>query len=134
MPTTALRRFSSLFKRSYGFVEAILDQCAAGKSSKVRTSSSASPRSCTTSGNRSRSVAQTVASCAWAAARLGCVNTLPTAARTIDWAVLGTRFDVSKEVHFAALPGRPDADLGERGLQARVGVGDDQLHPAQAAP
>jgi hypothetical protein len=40
---------------------------------------------------------------------------------------------VSEEVHGAALPGAPE-DLGDRGLQAAVGVGDGQLDADQAAP
>ena len=31
------------------------------------------------------------------------------------------------------MPGGSDQDRGDRSLQAAVGVGDDQLHPGQAA-
>ena len=40
---------------------------------------------------------------------------------------------VAHEVHAAALPGGVQ-HLGDGGLQALVGVGDDQLDAAQAAP
>jgi len=39
---------------------------------------------------------------------------------------------ISEEVHGAALPGGAE-DLRERGFEARVGVGDRELHPDQAA-
>ena len=39
---------------------------------------------------------------------------------------------VPEEVHGAALPGAAQ-EAGDRGLEPLVGVGDDQLHAAQAA-
>ena len=43
------------------------------------------------------------------------------------------RQHVAHEVHPAALPGGADQHRGDGGLQPGVGIGDDQLGPAQAA-
>ena len=43
------------------------------------------------------------------------------------------REHVAHEVDPAALPGGADEHRGDRGLQPGVGIGDDQLDPAEAA-
>ena len=54
------------------------------------------------------------------------------AASSPCWSRAGVAEAVSEEVHGAALPGAAE-DLGDRGLQAGVGVGDGELDADQAA-
>ena len=133
-PTTSVRRLTSLLSRSSGLVDQIFFQCATGKAVKASRSSLGAAQHLLDLGqllaeHRGDHLELLVDV-------LGVGLGEDRADRRGDHlrVALGHHGeDVAHEVHPAPLPGGPEQHRADRGLQAGVGVGDDQLDPAQPA-
>ena len=124
----------SLLTRSSGLVDQILRQCAVGNAVNARTSALASSISGPTLGNRAASWSRTSSQAWLTAAGSGWAKIVRNTAATMSAWVLGTwasRLRAKWTRHrWCAAPWKRPL---QRGHQAGVLVGDDQLHPGQAA-
>jgi hypothetical protein len=91
MPTTSVRRRTSLFSRSWGLLDQICRQTSRGKAVNARMSSRASSRWAAACGSLASSAATTWACWARTQAGSGCSKMVRTRVETHGWAVLGTR-------------------------------------------
>lgn len=126
MPTTSAWGFTSLFSRCSVFTECRLVLCCAGNAMQASTSSSLSSMSLPSFGQRGRSWSATWRSLS-CARLIGLEEGL--AQRSRGHGLLGLADmgqGVAHPVHAAALPGGAES-AGDRGLQPRMGIGDDEL-------
>ena len=135
IPTTSVRRLSSLLTRSIGLVDQILAQWAWGKSANAVRSSLASRSMPATPGQlHGQGVGDSVELVA-DRARGGSGEHGADVDRDHVGLGLGDLGQhVAQEVQPAALPGRALQHRGDRGLEPGVRVGDDQLDPCRPRP
>ena len=133
IPTTLVRRLTSAWSRSIGFVECNFWRCSLGKLMYARTSCSASSKNCQLGHLGPELVGDL------APLDLRAVGVLlgegggDEGGDDAPALAAGMGQQVAGEVHAAALPCGAE-DPGRGGLQALVVVGDHQLHAAQPAP
>ena len=134
MPTTSVRRLISPLSRSIGLVECSLVRCCGGK---AHVGEHVGLGFIHQRGELGQLGAQLIGDLA---PLLACRRGVVLGERGGDEggddaaaALAGMGEGIAHEVDPAALPGRVQ-HLGDRGLDALMGVGDHELHAAQAAP